>query len=53
MPEFVNVDKKLCTCGGNDAKIRARLPKSSPFEVKILVEFIRRGISVLKIFGVI
>ena len=32
--------------GGNDAKLNTRLSKSSPFEVKMLVEFIRRGISV-------
>jgi hypothetical protein len=32
--------------GGNDAKLKTRLSKSSPFEVKMLVEFIRRGISV-------
>jgi hypothetical protein len=31
--------------GGNDAKLKIRLSKSSPFEVKMLVEFIRRGIS--------
>ncbi len=31
--------------GGNDAKLKTRLSKSSPFEVKMLVEFIRRGIS--------
>jgi hypothetical protein len=31
---------------GNDAKLKIRLSKSSPFEVKMLVEFIRRGISV-------
>lgn len=30
--------------GGNDAKIKPSLSKSSHFEVKILVEFIRRGI---------
>jgi len=32
--------------GGNDAKLKTRLSKSLPFEVKMLVEFIRRGISV-------
>ena len=31
--------------GGNDAELKTRLSKSSPFEVKMLVEFIRRGIS--------
>jgi len=36
--------------GGNDAKLKTRLSKSSPFEVKMLVEFIRRGISVIEIF---
>jgi hypothetical protein len=34
--------------GGNDPKIKTRLSKSSPFEVKMLAEFIRRGISVGK-----
>ena len=33
--------------GGNDDTLKTRLSKSSPFEVKMLVEFIRRGISVL------
>ena len=33
--------------GGNDAKLKTRLSKSSPFELKMLVEFILRGISVL------
>jgi hypothetical protein len=32
--------------GENDAKLKTRLSKSSPLEVKILIEFIRRGISV-------
>jgi len=32
--------------GGNDAKLKPRLSKSSLFEVKMLVEFIRPGISV-------
>ncbi len=32
--------------GGNDAKLKPRLLKLSLFEVKMLVEFIRRGISV-------
>ena len=36
--------------GGNDAKLKTRLSKSLPFEVKMLVEFIRRGISVLIIY---
>jgi hypothetical protein len=38
---------KMMHTGENDAKIKMRLSKSSPFEVKMLVEFIRRGISVL------
>jgi len=43
----VKVDhKKIMHSGGNDAKLTTRLSKSSPFEVKMLVEFIRRGISV-------
>jgi len=33
--------------GENDAKIKTRLSKSSPLDVKMLVEFIRRGISVI------
>jgi len=45
MPEFVKVDhNQLCT-EEIDAKLKTRLSKSSPFEVKMLVEFIRRGIS--------
>ncbi|HSF82292.1 MAG TPA: hypothetical protein VLA49_13705, partial [Anaerolineales bacterium] len=36
----------LMQAGGIDAKLKTRLPKSSPFEVKMLVEFIRRGFSV-------
>jgi len=38
--------------GGNDAKLKIRLSKSSPFEVKMLVDFIRRGISVVISFVV-
>jgi len=41
----------MMNTGGNDAKIQTRLSKSSPFEVKMLVEFIRRGISVKVILG--
>jgi hypothetical protein len=33
--------------GENDAKLKIRLLKSSPFEAKRLVEFIRRGIPVI------
>ena len=33
--------------GGNDSKLKTRLSKLSPFEVKMLVNFTRRGISVL------
>jgi hypothetical protein len=48
MPEYVKVDLKIFMVkGGNDAIVKIRLSKSSPFEVKMLVEFIRRGISVL------
>jgi len=48
MPEFVKVDhKKIMHNGGSDAKLKTRLSKSSPFEVKMLVEFIQRGISVV------
>jgi hypothetical protein len=36
---------KMIHTGGNDAKFKIRLSKSSPFEVKMLVEFVRRGIS--------
>ena len=36
----------LMQAGGNDAKLKPRLSKSSLFEVKMLVEFIRPGISV-------
>ena len=46
MPEFVKVDHTMMHTGGNDAKLKVGLSKSSPFEVKMLVEFIRRGISV-------
>jgi len=37
---------KMMHNGGNAAKLKIRLSKSSPFEVKMLVEFIRREISV-------
>jgi hypothetical protein len=37
--------QKMMHNGGNDAKLKTRLSKSSPFDVKMLVEFIRRGIS--------
>jgi hypothetical protein len=55
-PEKINSDARICESGspkmmhtgGNDAKLKTRLSKSSPFEVKMLVEFIRRGISVLE-----
>ena len=54
LPEKIISDARICEsgslnlmqAGGNDAKIKPRLSKSSPFEVKMLVEFIRRGISV-------
>jgi hypothetical protein len=36
---------KMMHTGGNDAKFKIRLSKSSTFEVKMLVEFIRHGIS--------
>jgi hypothetical protein len=53
LPEKIISDARICECGspkmmytgGNDAKHKIRLSKSSPFEVKMLVEFIRRGIS--------
>lgn len=38
--------QKIMHNGGDDDKLKTRLSKSSPFEVKMLVEFIRRGISV-------
>ncbi|HSF82330.1 MAG TPA: hypothetical protein VLA49_13905, partial [Anaerolineales bacterium] len=40
----------LMQAGGIDAKLKTRLPKSSPFEVKMLVEFIRRGFSEILTF---
>ena len=46
MPEFLKVEQKMMHDGGNDARLKPRLSKLSPFEVKRLVEFIRRGISV-------
>ena len=45
--------QKIMHTGGNDAKLKTRLSKSSPFEVKMLVEFIRRGISVENILFMI
>jgi hypothetical protein len=52
LPEKIISDTRICGSesqkimhnGENDAKLRTRLSKSSPFEVKMLVEFIRRGI---------
>ena len=35
----------MMQAGGIDAKLKTSLPKSSPFEVKMLVEFVRHGIS--------
>jgi len=54
LPEKIIPDARICESGppnimqaeGNDAMLKPRLSKSSPFEVKMLVEFIRRGISV-------
>ena len=54
LPEKIISDARICESGlqkimhtgGNAAKLKTRLSKSSPFEVKMLVEFIRRGISV-------
>ena len=40
---------KMMHTGGNDAKLKTRLSKSVPFEVDMLVEFIRRRISVIVI----
>jgi hypothetical protein len=53
LPEKIISDARICEsgslnlmqAGGNDAKFKTRLSKSSPFEVKMLVEFIRHGIS--------
>jgi len=53
LPEKIISDARICEsgslnlmqAGGYDAKLKPRLSKSSPFEVKMLVEFIRRGIS--------
>jgi len=37
MPDFVKVDhKKMMHTGGNDAKLKTKLSKSSPFKVKML-----------------
>jgi len=52
-PEKIISDARICESGspkmmhtgGNDAKLNPRLSKSSPLEMKMLVEFIRRGIS--------
>jgi len=65
LPKKIISDARICECGsqkithdgGNDAKLKTRLSKSSPFAVKMLVEFIRRGISdivkFIQILGVI
>jgi hypothetical protein len=53
LPEKIISDARICESGsqkmmhngGNDAKLKTRLSKSSPIEVKMLVEFIRGGIS--------
>jgi len=50
LPEKNISDARICESGtpkmmhngGNDAKLKTRLSKSSPFEMKMLVEFIRR-----------
>jgi len=55
LPEKIISDGLICEsgslnfmqAGGNDPKIKPRLSKSSSFEVKMLLEFIRRGISAL------
>ena len=54
LPQKIISDARICESGsldlkqvgGNDAKIKPGLSKSSPFDGKMLVEFIRRGISV-------
>jgi hypothetical protein len=54
LPEKIISEARICESGslkmmhtgGNDAKLKTRLSKSSPFDVKMLVAFIRRGISV-------
>jgi hypothetical protein len=43
----VKVDHKMMHTGGNDAIPKIALSKSSPFKVKMLVEYIRRGFSVI------
>jgi hypothetical protein len=40
-----NGSQKLMHTGGNDAKLKTSLSESSPLGVKMLVKFIRRGIS--------
>jgi hypothetical protein len=55
LPEKIITDAQICEsgslnlmqAGGNDVKLKIRLSKSQHFEVKMLVEFIRRGISVI------
>jgi hypothetical protein len=58
LPPKIISDARICEsgslnlmqAGGNYAMLKPRLSKSSPFEVKMLVEFIRRGISVIQPF---
>jgi len=53
LPKRIITDARICEsgslilmqAGGNYAMLKSRLSKSSPFEVKMLVEFIRPGIS--------
>jgi hypothetical protein len=53
LPEKIISNARICEsgslnllqAGGNEAKIKPRLSKSSPFDMKMLVEFIRRGIA--------
>jgi len=55
LPEKIITDAQICESGspkmmhtgGNGTKLKIRLSKSSPFEVIMLVDFIRRGISVI------
>lgn len=55
LPEKIFSDARICESESqtmmhtveNDDKIKTKLSKSSPIDVKMLVEFIRRGNSVI------
>jgi hypothetical protein len=50
IPEFVKDDHKKFAYWRNDAKLATRASKSSTLEMKMLIDFIRRGISVYIVF---